>query len=184
MDANHASGQRNRHKVATAGVKGGTTGISTSPNVETTGNHRFTQEPPGEGRVGLSPQKEMGEPDPREQAPRMAVSPPNELENCQQPLPTTETGEQNAHKEAKEVTTLYETCIIYAPPPPATEDSRCQLQGSNAEGREDYTLKQEQGHNTQTDEPDGKILGIGPVVAGPGLIDFTLTATSERITLR
>jgi len=112
----------------------------------------------------------------------MVVLLPNELENCQQPLPATEAGGQNAHKEVKEVTTLYETSIIHAPPAPAMEESRCQLPGSNAEERDEYPLKKEPGQNTQTYERDGKILGKGPVATG--FIDVTITATSERIARR
>ena len=158
---NHASRLEKIHKSPTTGVKGATKETSTPPNDETAGNHRLTQESPSEGRVEISHRQEKGESDPLEQAPRMAVSPPHALENCQQPIPTTEAGERIAHKEAKEITTLYETSILHTPPASATKESRCQLPGFNTEKRDDYPPKMELGQNTQIHEPDGRFLAKG-----------------------
>jgi len=122
----------------------------------------------------------LGKSDPLDQAPRRAVSPPNALEDCQQQLPKTETGEQNARKGAKKATTLCKTFISHTPPASANEGSRGQLPGFNTENRDDYPPKMELGQNTQTHEPDREICDIGPEITG--FIKFTLAATSERTT--
>lgn len=93
---------------------GGTMGTSTSPHVETSGNHRLIQEHPDGGRTEPSPRQEKGESDPQELTPRRAVLPTNGFENYQLSLSTPEVGGRNGHKEENETTTLYETSIIKA----------------------------------------------------------------------
>jgi len=154
-----------KHKSPKTGVKGATKETNTPPKSEAAGNYKPPQEPPSEGGMEHSHRKELGKSDLLGQAPRRADSSPNALEDCQQqPLKA----DRTARKGAQEATTLYETSISHTPPAPANEGSRDQLPGFNT--------------THEPDEPDGQISDTGPAITS--FIEFTLAATSERITRR
>jgi len=123
--------------------------------------------------VEFSPREEKGESDPL-----VVASPPKARANGQERLPT-KGGELCAHKEAKEVTTTYDTSAPQTPLAAATQERGCQPPGLHTKKGDDDSQKMKRNQSTK---PDGTLLGEGSEAAG--FIDFVPKATSARNTGR